>query len=66
MTICVVSLSLNLFGRFRNISRKWDLQCSNMMRCIGEHGIIINQNVWKNATVNDLVQDAEKDLNALI
>ena len=28
--------------------------------------ILLNQNVWGNATVNDLIHDAEKALNVLI
>ncbi len=35
-------------------------------RGIGANGIILNPNVWGNATANDLIQDSKKALNVLI
>jgi uncharacterized protein len=35
-------------------------------RGVGENGIIINQQVWENATVNDFIRDAEKALDVLL
>src|SRR2546425_2547601 len=35
-------------------------------RGIGANGIILNPNIWENATANDLIQDSKKALNVLI
>jgi uncharacterized protein len=35
-------------------------------RGIGDYGEIIDQNVWKNATVNELISDAKRALDVLI
>ncbi|MDQ6863145.1 MAG: alpha/beta hydrolase [Thermoproteota archaeon] len=35
-------------------------------RGIGANKIILNSNVWGNATVNDLIHDAEKAVNVLM
>src|SRR5205085_9033851 len=35
-------------------------------RNVGANSTIINSNVWRNATINDLIQDSKKALNVLI
>ena len=58
-------LNHQLLWRSLNIYQKGALRYLDIIREVRGANLTINQNVWGNATVNDLIQDAEKALNVL-